>query len=157
MSYYTQTPADPAASADALRHRHILSYQHASVSGFYTPETGQYGATRGTCRDCGQRIVQVCAEGDTLASNRRAYIAEADLEAAYAENTERAELAAPEAPEAPEAPAEAPKPRPWQAGLTSRQVARVMKATNATRDMSRADYNAALRAKAAELYPTKAV
>lgn len=83
------------ATATTL-HRHSLSYQHSSVSGFYTPETGQYGATRGTCRDCGQRILQVCAEGDTLASNRRAFIAEAELDAAYAENAER--TPAPKAP-----------------------------------------------------------
>lgn len=93
MSYFTQTPADPAASADALRHRHSLSYMDSSVSGFYTPETGQYGATRGTCRDCGLRILQVCAEGDTLASNRRAFIAVAELEEAYAMNEAHTEAA----------------------------------------------------------------
>lgn len=46
-------------------------------------------------------------------------------------------------------------PTPWQKGLTARQVLRVARAVgqeHPTRNMSRAAYTAALRAKREELY-----
>lgn len=75
-------------------HRHVLSYHHVNSSGPRTrPDGTAYLATYGTCRDCLEAIYQLAESGDTLATNRRPWVAFRDLREAYAANAVRDALA----------------------------------------------------------------